>query len=313
MAEFFNAVSAVFVIFLIMMVGYFLGHLGWLTASEKRFISLYVVNIAVPINCIVSVLGNFKREDLMGAGMMIVCSACVAASTLLVAALGAKLLGLPRNRWGVYVAMAGLPNTLFIGLPMIQQLFGDVGIPYMMAYYLTTSCFTQTAGVMLVEHAGGKSSGKKNILGIFADLMKKPPILGILAAVLMLVLDVRPPAVLMKAAGYISNSVTPLALIYCGFILFEVGLKHLRLLPGLGWMLLTRLIISPVICASFCVLFGLTGLHRDVFIVMAALPVVTQVTVMAGAYGADEEYAATGSSLSMLGVFITVPILMTIL
>jgi len=34
---------------------------------------------------------------------------------------------------------------------------------------------------------------------------------------------------------------------------------------------------------------------------------------MAGEFGADEEYAAVGSCLSILGSFITIPILMLIL
>jgi len=37
------------------------------------------------------------------------------------------------------------------------------------------------------------------------------------------------------------------------------------------------------------------------------------VPVMAGAYGADEKYAATGACLSTLGGFITIPILMLIM
>ena len=43
------------------------------------------------------------------------------------------------------------------------------------------------------------------------------------------------------------------------------------------------------------------------------MPVVSQVSVMAGAYGADEEYAASGACLSILGCFITLPVLMLIL
>ena len=62
-----------------------------------------------------------------------------------------------------------------------------------------------------------------------------------------------------------------------------------------------------------CRAFGVEGLVRDVFLVESALPVVSQVTVMAGAYGADEEYAATGACLSILGCFVTLPILMLIL
>mgnify|MGYP000734148088 CR=1 FL=1 len=104
-----------------------------------------------------------------------------------------------------------------------------------------------------------------------------------------------------------------MALIYCGFIVYEVGLKSLRLMPGLPTMLILRLAVAPVICYVFCLLFGVTGLARDVFLVESALPVVSQVTVMAGAYGADEKYAATGAALSTLCSFISIPILMLVL
>ena len=145
------------------------------------------------------------------------------------------------------------------------------------------------------------------------DMFKKPPVIGICVAVVCLLLDYTPTGVLMNAAKYLSNCVTPLAMLYCGFILYEVGLKNLRLMPGLGSMLLIRLILSPVLCMGMSALFGVTGLARDVFVIMASLPCVTQITVMAGLYGADEQYAAVGSSLSLLGIFVTIPILMAIL
>ena len=103
MAEFFNAVSAVLVIFLILSVGWVLGRLGWLTASEKSFISKYVVNIAVPINCIVGVLDNFSRDDLFAAGVQFFAGLIVVALSLLISAAVATALKLPRNRWMPYI------------------------------------------------------------------------------------------------------------------------------------------------------------------------------------------------------------------
>ena len=53
MAGFFNALSACFVLLMIMSVGYLMGRLGWMTQREKSFVSKYIVNIAVPCNCVV--------------------------------------------------------------------------------------------------------------------------------------------------------------------------------------------------------------------------------------------------------------------
>lgn len=145
--------------------------------------------------------------------------------------------------------------------------------------------------------------------GVFS----KPPILTVLFSLVLLALDVGLPSPVMKWAGYISGSVSPLALIYCGYIIYELGLKNLRLMRGLPTMIVVRLGVAPVVCWLFCRLFGMSGLPMSVFIVESALPVVSQVTVMAGAYGADEKYAATGAALSTLCSFISIPILMLVL
>lgn len=313
MAGFFNAVSACLVVLLLMAVGYFMGVRGWMTASEKKFLSRFIINIAVPANCIVGLLNNLDRAGLARAGVQLLSALVGVGATLLLSVGAATLLRLPRARWGVFAAMAGLSNVLFIGIPVCTQLFGEACMPYVMIYYLGNTTFLQSAGLLLVEWSGNSGRRTGGPGRFLRDIFTKPPILGVLCAVVLLALGVTPPGPVMRFAGYISGTVSPLALIYGGFIVYEVGLKNLRLLPGLPAMLLIRLVAAPAICLGCCLLFGLEGMVRDVFLVESALPVVSQVTVMAGAYGADEQYAAVGSCLSIFGSFFTIPLLMLVL
>lgn len=313
MAGFFNALSACFVLLMIMSVGYLMGRLGWMTQREKSFVSKYIVNIAVPCNCVVGLLDNLDREGIVQAAGMMAAGVASVILTVLVSATVATLLRLPHERWGVFVAMAGFSNTLFIGIPVCTQLFGDVSMPYIMLYYIGHTSLMQSVGMMLLERAGSKAGQKGSFLQFYKDVFLKPPILSVAFSIVLLALGWKLPPVLMRFADYISGSVSPLALIYCGFIIYEIGLKNLRLMPGHGVMLVFRLVAAPAICMGFCALFGVTGLARNVFVVESALPVVSQVTVMAGAYGADEQYAASGACLSIFGSFITLPLLMLIL
>ena len=313
MMDFFNAVSAVLMLFALMAVGYAMGCLGWMGPGEKKFVSRFVVNVAVPLNCVVGLLNNFSHDALVSAGKMMISAIVGILSTLVLSALAATALRLPWNQWGVFTAMAGTSNTLFIGLPLTNQLFGEISLPYMMVYYLSSAMITQSLVVLLVERSGTAVPRKLRLWDLVRDIFTKPPILGVLTGVLLLVLDLRPPEQVMKFSQYIGDTVTPLALMYCGFIVYEVGLRNLRFLKGIPTMLVIRLLISPLICLGMCTLTGITGLARSVFIVESALPVVTQITVMAGAYGADEEYAATGACMSMLGCFFTIPVLMLLL
>jgi hypothetical protein len=313
MSGFFNAVSACLVVLLLMAVGYFMGVKGWMTAAEKNFLSRFIINIAVPANCIVGLLNNLDRAELARAGVQLLSVLLGVGITLLLSMGAASLLRLPRARWGVFAAMAGLSNVLFIGIPVCTQLFGEVCVPYVMLYYLGNTTFLQSAGILLVERSGDRGERSKGPGCFLRDMFTKPPILGVLLAIALLLLDVTPPGPVMRFTGYISSTVSPLALIYGGFIVYEVGLKNLRFLRGLPTMLVIRLAVAPVICWGCCRLFGLDGLVRNVFLVESALPVVSQVTVMAGAYGADEEYAATGACLSIFGCFVTLPILMLVI
>ena len=313
MEGFFNALSASLVLLLLMAVGYGMGRLGWMTVSEKKFLGKYIINIAVPCNCVTGLLNNLDHDSLFQAGVMVLSALAGILVTLLLSLLLAKPLHLPRERWGVFVTMCFLSNTLFIGLPVSTQLFGAVCVPYVMMYYLANTTFLQSVGILLVEHSGTRAGERTTPLGFVKNLFSKPPIVAVIFTLILLLLDLKLPAPLMTCGSYISNSVSPLALIYCGFIVYELGLKNLRLMKGLPVMLVMRLAVAPVICWAFCHLFGVTDLAMQVFVVESALPVVSQVTVLAGTYGADDKYAATGAVLSTLCSFVSIPILMLIL
>lgn len=313
MSGFLNALSASLILMALMSVGYFMGWRGWMGPSEKKFLSKYIVNIAVPCTCITGLLTNLSHDMLLQAGIMLISVVVGIVLTMLLAVALAQLLHIPHNRWGVFVVMTGLSNTLFIGLPVCTQLFGDTCLPYVMIYYLGNTSFLQSVGIMLIQRSGTAEGTRTTVLGFFKNLLSKPPILGVIFAILMLILDLQLPSAVMKFAGYIGDTVSPLALIYCGYIIWEVGLRNLRLLPGLPTMLVVRLVVSPVICWGICHLFGISGLALQVFIVESALPVVSQVPVLSGAFGADEQYAATGACLSTLASFISIPILMVLI
>ena len=189
-----NAISASFVLLLLMAVGYFMGRLGWMTASEKRFLSKYIVNIAVPCNCVTGLLNNLDHDSLLQAGIMVIAAMLGVTVTLGLSLVLAKLLRLPQERWGVFVSMASFSNTLFIGLPVSTQLFGDACIPYVMMYYLANTTFVQSVGILLIEHSGTKAVGKTTVVSFCRDLFTKPPIVTVIFTVVLLVLNLRLPA-----------------------------------------------------------------------------------------------------------------------
>ena len=313
MEAFLNGVSAVTVIFLLMMVGYFLGRAGWITKQEKKFISRFCVNIALPANCFRGIMTSMTRETVFASARLFLVPLFTITTSLLIAFLAAFLLRLRRDRKGVFIASCFLSNTIFVGVPMITQLFGEEGIPDLMIYWMISTIFTQSVVVLLVEYSGKQTVSGFHPGAFLKDIVTKPPILGTAAGYACLLAGIRMPDVIMSTAHYLEVTVSPLAMVYCGYIVFEMGLKNIRMEKEFPLMLFLRLILSPLLCLMYCSLLGVGGLMKNVFIVASALPVVTQIAVLSGLYGADEQYAVSASVLSMLVMFITIPVIMLLL
>lgn len=309
MQSFMNSVSAVVVVMLLMLVGYFMGRLGWMKAEHKPFLTRLIIYVGMPCMCLNNIQENFTREMLSGALALVFAPALGMAMLLLLSGWLARRLGLPRGQAGPFIAMCGFSNSIFIGCPMCLELFGQEAIPYVMCVYLANSIMFQIVGVGIISRSGD-GDGKLFSLSGVKKVVTNPPFIAIMVATALLLLDVRLPHVIMSATGYLGNIVSPLALIYTGFIVYEIGFKGLRPDRGQLPMLGFRFLLSPLLGVMLCGILGISGLGRSVCLIEMAMPVMTQVVVMSGVFGADEKYAAKGNVLSILCSFAVIPILM---
>lgn len=311
MGGFIDSVSAVLVVMLLTGTGVLMGRLGWMGLEVKLFIGRFMTCIAIPMMCVYNFQTSFTRELLSGSGSyMAIPAACMAAMLLLSLAI-ARIIGIPRRRLGVYVAMCSLSNSIFIGYPMCMELFGEAANSYIMLYYLCNTTFLYVVVSGLIEYSGG--SGSFSPARGLLDTLKRPPVIAIIAGFIMLLLNIRLPEVLFSFTRYMSNAVSAMGLIYSGYVIYELGWGALRPEKGIPSMLLMRFVASPLLCLLLCALFGIEGLGRSVLAAETAMPTMTQVVVLSGAYGADDGYAAKGAALSLLCSFAVIPILMALL
>lgn len=307
MSELIHSIEAVMIILLLTATGYFCAAAGWLNKQAKAFLSKFLMTLAVPFMCIYGLRTHLSRELLDRAGVMLLIPLlCISACFAVSFAVG-KLLKLPRRSLGVFMMLCGLSNTLFIGYPMCVELFGDDAIPYVMIYYMVSTTFTQAVGTSLVRWSGESVPFSAKMLLRF---LKAPPVLGILLGIAIVAFDIPLPSLLMSYGKYMNQVVTPLGLLITGEIIHEIGLKNLRVNVNTAIVLAFRFLFAPALCYALCAAFGVAGLPRGVFVIQAAMPVVTLTVVAASEYGADEELAAQSAAVTTIGSFVAIPLLM---
>jgi len=312
MQSFFNSISAVLVVLLMMLTGYFMGSRGWLNASHKPLLVKLIINIGMPCMCINNIQQNLNIDMLRDSWWMLLIPLAAVFFTMIAAFFAARLLRLEHGKVGVFMVMAGLSNCVFVGYPMCIELFGDESITYVMMFFLVNTALFQSLGVALLQYSGRPEGAALSLSGL-KTVLKNPPFLSVVAGVLMLLLNIRLPSVLMSFTKYMGGIVSPLGLIYSGFVLYEIGLKNAKFERGIPTMLLLRFALCPLVCVLLALALNLPKLACSVFAVESAMPTMTQSVVLSASLGADEQFAAKGAVLSLLGCFVVIPVLMLII
>lgn len=310
MAEFLHSVEAVAIVLLLTATGYVCAQIGWLTADVKRFLNKFTIAVAMPCTCVYGFKANLSRELISQAHLLLLIPLVCTALSYALAMLAGRLLHMPRKRFGVFVMMCSVSNSIFIGYAMCRELFGDACTPYVMLFYMINTVYTQVVGLAFVRWSG---EAEPLSASMALRILRSPPIIGIVVGYALVLLDLPLPALVNSYCRYMNNIVSPLALFLTGRIIYEIGLKNLRLDRDTVIMLLFRFGFAPLSSYAACTMLGVPELARSVLVIEAAMPVVTLSVVASSEYGADEAFAAQGAAISTLLSFLVIPLLMLFL
>ena len=305
-----NSIETVLVILLLMSVGFFVSWKGWYLEEHKSLITKLIVNISIPAVTITNFFDSFPREMLFSSGKMLVLPLTTMLISFFLGILLSKILNIDKLRRGSFIAMCTLSNSIFIGLPVSLGLFGEVSIPYVMFYYIVnTIVFWTLCSPKMREDGEGKAgSVMETIKKIFTV-----PLITVLICMFLLLINFEPPSLILSTAKYLGSMSTPLSLIFVGGIIYEIGLKNIKMDVSIGVIMLMRFIVAPSIMFFICKAAGIEEIATQVFTIQTAMPVMIQTVVVAETYKVDSEYVATAVSITTLASLVVIPIYMILM
>lgn len=192
-----------------------------------------------------------------------------------------KQFGWSRKLIGCLILTGGLGNTSFVGIPVIEALFGKEGLKTLIIVDLPgTFIVLSTLGILV---AATYSKGTQST-SFFKKVIIFPPFIAFIIGLLMTVIKVDFPFELSETFKTLAGTVSPIALISVGFQLkFHRESKHYRYLAlGLSFQLL---IVPAVIFGLFFGVFGKDDLATQVCIIEAAMAPMITGAILAGSYG----------------------------
>ena len=304
-----DAVQGVFTILFMVSGGYLLSRKGWFSEETVTVISRLVIRIAIPALMLSNITTAFDRESIIRMGPAIIVPLGTISFTYVLSVLLGRLLGLPENRRGLFQAHFAFANTIFVGMPVNIALFGDLSVPYVTLFYIVNTTVFWTVGVYFIRRDNRTEKVPFLSLGTLRQIIT-PVLVCFLIAITLVMLQVRLPVFLMSSLKYTAAMTTPLSMLIIGITMHSVGLRGIRADREMAAIMAARFVIAPA--AAWFIMRGMDipDLMRKVFLMTAAMPVMTQIALIAKAYGADHRNAGVMATVTTAASLLVIPVYM---
>lgn len=290
-------------LFIVVLVGFAAAKFGYADKVFTKKLSNFVICIAQPF-MIVSALASveFSVENLK-AGFTVT---GIGFISMVVSALIARLVTFrfkKQDERRISEFALVFANTGFMGFPVLQALFGDMGTFYGAFFVITFHVTLWTYGIYILSRYK-KDINIKPINMIF-NFGTVPVLIGIL----LYVLPFRLPAPVLGAFDMMGDLCAPMSMLIVGATVATISLKSLLLDVKVYIVCLARLFVIPAVTCCLAVAAGLSTDLVYLFTTLTALPSATNVAMYAQRYDIAPGYAAKIPSLSTLLNVVTVPLM----
>ncbi|HPI99989.1 MAG TPA: AEC family transporter, partial [Enterococcus sp.] len=239
----------IFVIFLLMFVGYWLSYKQWFTNRTADVFSKIVLNLSLPFSMFLNITANFSRNEFLSlfSGMIIPLLSMLI--TLGASFIYRKLFRITKTRQGTFSTMVTCSNTIFIGLPINLAIFGEPSIPYVLLYYIINTTIFWTIGIYLIATDSPQIKETRVTFHPLVALKKifSPALLGFIIGLIWMILALKVPILVKSFGTYLADLTTPLSMFAIGIMVYFNGVKNLKMNKDIIGVLIGRFILSPMI------------------------------------------------------------------
>ena len=275
------------VLFGFMLIGYLSYKKKWISDDTSSQISGLIVNIFNPALIISGVIGSVGNGNWNLVIMDLILAVILFVVLILISPVFVRILGVKKDERNIYAVMLIFSNLGFMGIPIIEELYGREAIFYKERVMQT---------------------GQKAKIIFHWKKMINPGMVACLAALLIFAFQIDAPAPAVSFVQYLGNAAIPLSMIITGVSLAKMPLIEVFKDIKMYQFTFLKMLVIPMIAAFAIRLFHLDPVLSGIMVLMFGMPNGSMAVMMAIDYGLDSSICSRGIVLTTLLSIITLPI-----
>lgn len=282
-----------FLLFALIIVGYYCNKKGWLNRETNKNMSSMVMHVMIPA-MLISTIATLPVNDRILKAFFIMAGGQVVAMVLfgLLMRLYARFRKQDKRLYPMLDITVGSLNTGFLGLPVAQIFFGGEGVLFMSSGVLSLNLYLWSYGVCVIENKRieGLQGMKKTAKKILTNPNCVSVVLGMVLALTGVVQFV--PAAAVEFLKKLGDLATPLSLIYIGALAGDSGISSLFKEKVALEFSIIKMILMPAAVGVVLFFIPAGTLVKSVFLLSMALPSAIVVPMMVEQYGYGEKLSS---------------------
>jgi predicted permease len=296
-------VNQVIILFFVILVGFYARKRNIISADMTKKLSDLLLQVTQPLLIISSFRFEFSQEMLRNAIFVLLMSFAVHFLSMLV---GRYLYQrFPERTRSVLKYITVFSNCGFMGFPVLESVFGSIGVFYGALYVIPFNILTLSYGVMVFTGKSDRDTIKK--------ILTHPVIISVGIGMLLFLFQIPLPDSVSKAIAMVGSMTSPLSMLIVGALLAGIPLKEMFRGKELYYGSFIRLIILPLLI--YAVLW-LLRLPEDVFrvcVILTAMPAAANTAIFAEKYDGEAGLASRCIGVSTILSILTIPLILMLL
>ena len=291
-------------LFVIVIVGYMAGKLGYMGGEFDRKLSSLVINWTCPA----LILSSAMTGELPDRRFILPLLAISVVTYLVLTGVAfwlPRFLTRRKDDEGVVGFAMMFGNVGFMGYPVVASIFGHEAVFYAAVLNVVNTFAVFTVGTILV-------TGKGEVEGphFQKKVLYSAPMLSAYLTMLIVALEIDDiPACISQPLTMIGDITVPAALLIIGSSMSQLPLRALMGNATVYITTVMRLVVVPVAMYFLCLLLGFDPYVVNINTVVIAMPVATYGTILCLKYNRDTSLMAEVTFITTLLSMITIPLL----
>lgn len=292
-------INQVLILAIVMAIGFYARKKNIIDEKVSKGLSNLLMEITLPMLIISSFNYKYSKDMLYGS-IKIFCYSIVIH--LILIALSKLLLHKHEiDEQKVLRAVMIFSNCGFMGYPVVESLYGSVGVFYTAIFNVAFNLFIFGYGTMLF-------SGKKDKNTIKFAVTNHGSV-AVYIGLFIFIFSIQIPSPIYKAINMVGSMTTPISMIIVGSMIANQNILEILKEKKIYYISLLRLIIAPIITILFLKLINAENLLTSICVMIEAMPGAVMVVVFAEKFNGDVNTASKSIFITTILSIITIPLI----